>query len=72
MPLSTFSVDYLPLGMQSTLKSSLVLKETSLKEIKFSIASGYQLKIASDLGLGHVSTSAFSSRTPSGADPCRL
>ena len=45
--------------------------ETPLEKTKFSFASGYQLEIASGLGMGRVSTSPLSTGTPSGLDPCR-
>ena len=41
-----------------------------LGEITFSFVSGYQLEIASLLGMWHESTSTFSSRTPCAANPC--
>ena len=40
-------------------------------EAKFSFGSGYQLGIASELGMKHVSTS-FKTRFLSSTDPCRV
>lgn len=42
--------------------------ETSLEKTIFSFANGYQLMIASELGMGLVSTSPLSSGSPSGLD----
>jgi hypothetical protein len=59
------------LGVCTTLQSSLFPQWDSLENTKISCTDGYQLEIASELGMGHASTSLFRSKTPSGADPCR-
>lgn len=53
MPLFLFFFVHLLLGMQPTLKSSLFLSETSYRETEVLFASGFQLKIASELGMGY-------------------
>lgn len=69
MPLISPSVGYVVSGMQPTIKNSLLSKGDSIG-VKISFASGFQLKIASCLGWGHVSSCPFSSRSTSCADPC--
>jgi hypothetical protein len=51
------------------LKVVCFLSEILLEKMKFSFACGYQLEIASGLGMGRVSTFSFGSRTPSGNSP---
>lgn len=43
IPMSSFSFVHLPLGMQSTIKSSMFSQWDSFKRIKLSYVSGYQL-----------------------------
>jgi hypothetical protein len=47
----SFFVGHLQLDMQPALGSSLFPHETPLEKTKFSLASGYQLNIASGLGM---------------------
>lgn len=54
--------------MQLTLSPS----ETPLVKTRFSLSSGYQLKIAPGLGMGYMFTSPLISRTLSGASFCIL
>lgn len=65
---SSVSAGHLLLGSQPTRKSSLFPVG---KKRNFHLASGYKLEIASGLGMGHLSTCPFCSRTPSGAHLCR-
>ena len=64
MPLSSFCVGQVLPVMQSTLKSHLFSQQDSLGEKKIFISRRLWVEIASGLGMGHVSTSLSSSRTP--------
>lgn len=73
MPLRSFPVGLLLLKMLSAHKRILFPRKTPLERIKCSLASDCQLEIGSGLGMmvSHVSTSPFTSRTPSDADSSR-
>ena len=56
MPLTSFPVGYLLLGMQPTLNSNFP-SDTPLKETKYLFTMDYHLEFSSGLGMGHLSTS---------------
>lgn len=69
MPLSSFLCRPPTAGHTAYLQEQFV----SCGKTKFHFVSVYKLEIASGLGMGHLSTCPFSSRTPSGAPlrrPC--
>lgn len=52
MPLSSFSVGHLPLGMQLPFRVFFFFSsKTPLEKIKFSFVSAYQLEIAFGIGI---------------------
>jgi hypothetical protein len=72
MPLSSFCVGCLLLGIEPALKNVFhIQSETSLEKINFSLANSYQSEISSGLGLKLVSTSTFRAGTAAVLDSCR-